>query len=52
MQFSRKVNHIISCDGASHFGRLLRFMLNMLLGRLEIFPLVMLAFPGIWKRAR
>jgi trk system potassium uptake protein TrkH len=26
--------------------------LNMLLGRLEIFPLVILAFPGIWKRAR
>ena len=26
--------------------------LNMLLGRLEIFPLVILTFPSIWKRAR
>jgi len=26
--------------------------LNMLLGRLEIFPLVIMAFPSIWKRAR
>ncbi len=26
--------------------------LNMLIGRLEIFPLVVMCFPGIWKRAR
>jgi trk system potassium uptake protein TrkH len=26
--------------------------LNMLLGRLEIFPLVIMVFPSIWKRAR
>ena len=26
--------------------------INMLIGRLEIFPLVVLAFPSIWKRAR
>ncbi len=26
--------------------------LDMLIGRLEIFPLLILCFPGIWKRSR
>lgn len=37
----------------AHFSDLSKIvlMLNMLLGRLEIFPLLMLVYPGTWKQA-
>lgn len=47
--------HIVGPTGNySQFSGLSKMVLamDMLIGRLEIFPLVVLAFPSIWKRAR